>query len=477
VIARRLAPSALLRLLLVLAGSLLLLGATARGQESTPVVVLPTRGVVDQVMANYLREGIERAAVGGAPAVVIQLDTPGGSLDATREIVKSMLDAPLPVLVWVGPAGARAASAGTFLTLAGHVAAMAPATNIGAATPVSGEGADIEGDMGRKVMNDTVATITAIAEERGRPVDWAVSTVEEALSYTVDEALAAGAIDIKADSIRDLLDQADGRTVAVQGEDVVLATSGVPYAELAMNPFQQFLHILSDPNIAFILLTLGFYGLFFELQNPNWVTGILGAFAIILAFIGFGSLPLNVAGVLLVGLALILFLLEMTITSHGLLAVGGLVAFALGASAFYTQPGDPLAPTVAVAWEIIAAMTALTAVVIGGLAVLVVRNRRAPQLVMGVSHIREPLVPLGTPGTVRRDLLPEGSVYAKGEEWTARTRDGSTLPRSTPVRVVGHDGLTVIVERLPDDDEDGGQAVGGSPWLPRRDETRAERMV
>ncbi len=241
--------------------------------------------------------------------------------------------------MWVGPAGSRAASAGTFLTLAAHVAAMAPATNIGAATPISGDGSDIPDDLGAKVLADTIATITSIAEERGRPVDWAVSTVEDAASYTVDEALAAGAIDIKASSVEDLLAQADGRLVEVAGRELALQTAGATVERVDMNPLQGFLHLLSDPNIAFILFTLGFYGLFFELQNPNWVTGILGAFAIILAFIGFGSLPLNIAGLLLVGLALILFLLEMTITSHGLLAVGGLVAFALGASAFYTQPG------------------------------------------------------------------------------------------------------------------------------------------
>ena len=377
----------------------------------------------------------------------------------------------------MGPAGSRAASAGTFLTLAAHVAAMAPATNIGAATPISGDGSDIPDDLGDKVLADTIATITAIAEERGRPVDWAVSTVEDAASYTVDEALAAGAIDIKASSIDDLLAQAEGRVVEVAGRELTLQTAGAAVERVDMNPLQGFLHLLSDPNIAFILFTLGFYGLFFELQNPNWVTGILGAFAIILAFIGFGSLPLNIAGLLLVGLALILFLLEMTITSHGLLAVGGLVAFALGASAFYTQPGDPLAPTVAVAWPIIAGMTGLTALVIGGLAVIVMRNRRAPQLALGASHITEPLVPVGTQAVVRRDLLPDGSVYALGEEWTALARDGSTLARGTPVRVVGHDGLTVIVERLPDDDAVAGRSAVGSPLLRPRDERHAERTV
>ena len=340
--------------------------------------------------------------------------------------------------MWVGPAGSRAASAGTFLTLAAHVAAMAPATNIGAATPISGDGSDIPDDLGAKVLADTIATITSIAEERGRPVDWAVSTVEDAASYTVDEALVAGAIDIKASSVEDLLAQADGRLVEVAGRELALQTAGATVERVDMNPLQGFLHLLSDPNIAFILFTLGFYGLFFELQNPNWVTGILGAFAIILAFIGFGSLPLNIAGLLLVGLALILFLLEMTITSHGLLAVGGLVAFALGASAFYTQPGDPLAPTVAVAWPIIAAMTGLTALVIGALVVIVVRNRRAPQLAMGTSHIAQPLVALGTSAIVRRRSAARGQRLrgrrgvdgARGRWQHAGTRHAGSCRRS-----------------------------------------------
>ncbi len=467
----------LVRSLILSVGVLALLVGSAQAQGKPRVVVLPATGVVDQVMAGFVREGITAAAASGAAAVVIELDTPGGSLDATRDIVQAQLSAQIPVLVWVGPAGSRAASAGTFLTLAAHVAAMAPATNIGAATPISSDGSDIPDDLGKKVLQDTIATITAIAEERGRPVDWAVSTVEEAASYTVDQALAAGAIDLKAESIDDLLAQADGRTVEVAGRPVTLDVAGATLDRAGMNPLQGFLHLLSDPNIAFILFTLGFYGLFFELQNPNWVTGILGAFAIILAFIGFGSLPLNIAGLLLVGLALLLFLLEMTITSHGLLAVGGLVAFALGASAFYTQPGDPLAPAVAVAWPVIALMTGLTALVIGGLVVLVVRNRRAPQLVMGASHIRGPLVPLGTSATVRRDLLPEGSIYGAGEEWTARASDGSRLARGTPVRVVGHDGLTVIVERLPAEGPTGNQAAGSAPPLRPRDEPRTERTV
>jgi membrane-bound serine protease (ClpP class) len=449
---RRITPLSIVRSLLLLLGTVSLLASTVAAQdEAAPggtVIVLPTSGVVDQIMAEYLRTGIERAVNDGAAAVVIELDTPGGSLEATREIVQSELSAEVPVMVWVGPAGARAASAGTFLTLAAHVASMAPATNIGAATPINSDGSDIGEDLGAKVLNDTIATITSIAEERGRPVEWAVSTVRDARSFTVDEALAAGAIDFKADSIEDLLAQADGATVNVAGEPMVLETAGAEVERLGMNPFQSFLHLLSDPNIAFILFTLGFYGIFFELQNPNYVTGILGAFALILAFIGFGSLPLNVAGLLLIGLAVILFVLEWTVTSGGLLTVGGLVAFALGASALYTEPGDPVAPSVSVSPEVIVIMTALTGAVMLGILYVLMRQRRRPQTVIGVSHLVGPLLPLGTQGEVRGALAPVGTIFAAGEEWTARTSDARVLERGTPVRVSGNDGMVLLVESL-----------------------------
>lgn len=437
------------RLLPLVAGLLVLFGTTVRGAEPGSVVVLPTKGIVDQVMAGYLREGINAAAQDDAAAVVVRLDTPGGSLDSTREIVQTLLEAPLPVIVWVAPAGARAASAGTFITLAASVAAMAPGTNIGAATPVGGQGEDIGGDLGNKVLNDTIANITAIATERGRPVDWAVSTVADAKSYTVDEALAAGAVDIKAATLDDLLAQADGRTVSVRGEPWVLETKGAPTTEDSMNPLQAFLHLLADPNIAFILFTLGFYGLLFELQNPNFVTGILGAFAIILAFIGFGSLPLNIAGLLLIGLAIVLFVLELTVTSHGLLAIGGLVAFVLGASALYTETGDPTAPAVEVAVPIIVTMTALTAAFVAVVLWAALRTRRMPPVNVGVgsSDVSSDLV--GVEGEVRRALLPSGTVYAAGEEWTARTADGRSLERGTPVRIRGREGLVLIVDPVP----------------------------
>jgi membrane-bound serine protease (ClpP class) len=308
-------------------------------------------------------------------------------------------------------------------------------------------------------------------------VDWAVSTVAEAKSFTVDEALAAGAIDLKAESIEDLLAQAHGMTVHVAGGDVVLATSGAAVERLDMNPFQSFLHLLSDPNIAFILFTLGFYGIFFELQNPHFVTGILGAFALILAFIGFGSLPLNIAGLLLIGLAIVLFVLELTVTSGGLLTIGGLVAFALGASALYTQPGDPMAPAVQVDWQIIAIMTLLTALFLGGVLYAAWRNRRMPPVNIGAGGLEQPLLASGTRGAVRRGLAPLGTVYASGEEWSARTVDGSALERGTAVRVVGQDGMVLIVERLRPDEM--GERAGADGPAGRRagGADAAERMA
>jgi membrane-bound serine protease (ClpP class) len=432
--------------ILVAVGLVGLLAAGVSGQAPGRVVVLTATGVVDQVMAGYLAEGVRRAADTDAEAVVVRLDTPGGSLDATRSIVQTLLDARVPVIVWVGPPGARAASAGTFITLASNIAAMAPGTNIGAATPVGGQGEDIEGDLGEKVLNDTIASITAIAEARGRPVEWAVSTVRDARSDTVDEAIAAGAVDVKAANLDQLLAAVDGMTVETAAGGATLATAEAPVDEMAMNPLQAFLHLLADPNIAFILFTLGFYGLLFELQNPNFVTGILGAFALILAFVGFGSLPLNVAGLLLVGLAIILFVLELTVTSHGLLAIGGLVAFVLGASALYTEPGTPTAPSVEVAMPVLAAMTALTAAFLAGILWVAWRTHRMPPVIIGVADRHAAILPPGTTGDVRRPLAPRGVVYAAGEDWTARSADGRPVAQGTPVRIVGHDGLTLLVE-------------------------------
>ncbi len=423
-------------------GLVLLLASPALGKEGDRVYVMPTSGVVDQIMDGYIRDGIAKAAREGAAAVVIQLDTPGGDLTATHNIVKTILAAPVPVIVWVGPSSSRAASAGTFITLAAHVAVMAPEARIGAATPISGEGQDLEGDLGAKILQDTQALLRIISEARTRNLDWALTTVTESKAYTASEAVAAGGVDGIASSVADAIGFASGRTINLSGTPVTLDLSGATTVDLSMNPLQGLLHLISDPNIAFVLFTLGFYGLLFELQNPNWVTGILGGIAIILAFIGFGSLPLNVGGLLLIGLAVLLFILEFTVTSHGLLTVGGIVCFVLGAAALYTEPGTPTAPDVSVAWPVIATMTVLTAAFMFLIAYFALRTRQM--------KTAEGLIGAGLPsnalGEVRRPLTPVGSVYAGGEEWSARSADERPLERGTSVRVVGQEGLTLVVE-------------------------------
>jgi membrane-bound serine protease (ClpP class) len=424
----------------------LVLGAAAPAHAEDGAAeawVMPTTGVVDSVMAGYLSEGVAKAAREGAEVVVVELNTPGGSLDATQKITSTFLEADVPVIVWVAPAGGRAASAGTFITLAAHLAWMAPGTNIGAASPVSSSGEDIGGTLGEKVMNDAIANITAIAQARGRPVDWAVSTVKEAKSYSASEAVAAGAVDGIAATIEEVLAAADGRTVTLTGgREVTLATADAVPVEVPMNPFQGLLHLLADPNIAFILFTVGFYGLIFELQNPNFVTGILGAIALLLAFVGFGSLPLNVAGLLLIVLGIVLVFLETQVTSHGLLAIGAAICVALGAAALYTEPGTPTAPDVSVALPVIATVVITTGAFAALIAVVAYRTRHAPQSPVLVGSLQV----VGQAGKVAHPIDPVGSVLAVGEEWTARSADGRAIPRGAPVRVVRQDGLVLYVE-------------------------------
>jgi membrane-bound serine protease (ClpP class) len=431
--------------LLMVAGLLLAACATDSTERAGSIVVLPTTGVVDNVMAGYIDGGVRHAAEDGAIAVIIELDTPGGSLPATGIITQALLNAPLPVIVWVGPPGAKAASAGTFITLSANLAYMAPGTNIGAASPVSSTGDDIPGTLGEKVKNDAIASITSIAEARGRPVDAAVATVKDATSYPASQAVSLGLVDGLAESLEAVAEAADGEIVQVDGSPVTLATAGAPLVELPMNPFQGLLHLLSDPNIAFILFTIGFYGLLFELQSPNFVTGILGGLAIILAFVGFGSLPLNLAGLLLIGLGLLLIALEPTVTSHGMLTVGGLICLALGASALYTEPGSPTAPDVTVAVPVILAVVGTLGLLMAFVTAAAIRTRHMASTAGTVGTA----VATGALGAVRRPLSPIGSVYVAGEEWTARTEDEQPLERGTPVRIVRIDGLTAIVEPDP----------------------------
>jgi membrane-bound serine protease (ClpP class) len=427
---------------MVLAGWLLL--ATSASAAGGEVVVLPTTGIVDQGMARYLADGIARAEAEDAKAVVIKLNTPGGSLQSTNDIVGTLLEAKLPVIVWVAPAGGFAASAGTFITLASNIAVMAPGTSIGAASPVTGEGGDIQGTEGQKVLNDAIAKISEIARVRHRNVEWAADAVRNARSAGAAEAVQVGAVDGLAANLDEVIAFANGREVEVRGEKVTLDLSGVTTRELPMNAFQSFIRLLSDPTIAFLLFSVGSAGLLAELWSPNFVTGILGALAIILAFIGLGTLPLNVGGLLLILLGIVLFGLELTVTSHGLLGVGGLICFALGASALFTEPGDPFEPVVRVATPVLvtAVVTAAALMALVVFAAIRTRNMPAPVGVVGSG----PAVTPGAEGVVRRPLEPVGSIYTAGEEWSARSADGRPLERGSRVRVVKVDGLTLTVE-------------------------------
>ena len=419
-------------------------------QAATPhVVLLPLTGIVDQVMASYVHDGIASAASSGAAAVVLEIDSPGGSLDTTRSITQDILGSSIPVITWVAPQGARAASAGTFITLAGAVAVMAPGTNIGAASPVGENGEDLTGNEATTVMNDAVANITAIAEARGRNVAWAVSAVRSSTSSSASEAVNGGAVDGIAATLADVLAFASGRVVQAGTRVVTLSLVGAQVQQLAMNPLQQLLHLLADPNLAFVLFVLGAYGLILEFVHPNLVTGALGGVALILAFLGFGSLPLNLAGLLLIVLALALFAADLTVTSHGLLTLAGLACFVLGAGVLYTQP-TPVEPGIGVAWPVIGGMVVVTGAFMLVVVAAAWRVRQRVRLPVGmggsVADGTSP-VPVDMPASVRSPLVPLGTVYAGGEEWSARSADGVAMNRGARVRVIGQDGLVLLVER------------------------------
>jgi membrane-bound serine protease (ClpP class) len=438
-------PIAVLRLLpLVMSGLALALAAIAgpvRAADAA-VIVLPTTGDVDGAMAQYLADGITRAENEGSPAVVVQLNTPGGRLDATAKITGELLESPVPVIVWVSPAGGRAASAGTFITLASNLSYMAPGTNIGAASPIASDGGDIGGTLGVKVKNDAIANISAIAHARGRPVAWAASTVSDAKSYSAQEAVAAGAVDGIAATLPDVLAAANGKTVTVAGgRSVTLALAGVSSEIVEMSPFQAFIRLLANPSLAFVLFVIGILLLVFELGNPNIVSGIAGAVALVLAFIGFADLPVNVAGLVLIGFGIVLLLLETQFTSHGLLAIVAAAFVAVGAGTLYGNFGAPTVPGVEVALPVIVTMTGLTAAFGALIAVTAYRTRRMRSSPVLVGSLRV----AGEAGVVSTEINPLGTVHAVGEEWTARSEDGRPLARGALVEIVRQDGLTLYV--------------------------------
>lgn len=431
-----------------------IVGLTApAAADGDQVARLELNGVIDQVNAAFIEEALRVANEQGTAAVVVQIDSPGGELSSMDRIIKAMLGSEIPVIAWVGPEGARAGSAATFITLAGDVAAMAPNTNIGAASVVSGSGEDLPDTLGEKVTNDAVARIRSLAEAQDRNADWAESAVREAASINATQAVSMEppVVDLLAADIPTLLaaidegERADGRAFAFDGEPIP-PLAELPIVDIEMNVGQQFLHALSDPNVAFILFTIGFYGIIAEFFYANGFSGVMGGIALVLAFIGSNALPLNIGGLLLIVIGVVLFALEMTIASYGLLTVGGLVAFVLGAFALWTgvETGE-LELQISVSPWIIAVLAAVGVVYAWVLVRAVMQMRRG-----GVVANKPIAALVGGMATAQTLIAPTGIAYAGGESWSARSLDVEINP-GTPLRVVDVEGLELIVEPVPAD--------------------------
>src|SRR3989441_1818226 len=403
----------------------------ATAAAPAPVATIDIEGVINPVTLRLVGIAIDRAQAEGAQALVIQLDTPGGLERSMRAIVQRMMNADVPVIVFVAPTGGRAASAGVFITMAAPVAAMAPATNIGAASPVAlGGGADKT--MMKKVENDAAAFIRTVALERGRNADWAEKAVRQAVAITEREAVKLKVIDLIADSVPDLLDKIDGRTVKLPKGTTTLATKGAPVRPIEIGFRDRFLNVITYPNVAYVLMMLGMLGLFFELSNPGVILpGVIGGVSLILAVFAFQSLPINYAGLLLILFGIVLLVAEIKIVSHGVLAIGGIISMALGSLMLFDSPEVGFR----VSWWVIAPTVGATA----GLFLFVVAA--------GVRALGRPPATgaeglVGKTATVRERLGPEGQVMVSGEIWRA-VAEGEPLEPGAQVRIVGGGGLTL----------------------------------
>jgi len=412
--------------------------ALSQAQEGGQIEVLRVEGAITPVVVEYVERAIEAAEANGANLLIITLDTPGGSVEVTRRLTSRMTAARVPIVVYVAPTGAHAASAGTFVTLAAHVAAMAPGTSIGAASPIASGGEEMGETAKEKAISILEADVAGLARRRGEEaVEWARKAVREAKAATEEEALELGVIDLIATDLDDLLEQLDGRQVEVAGTEVVLETRGASLHEAEMDPVERFLHVITDPNIAFILVTLGMNGLLFELSSPGgWVAGVVGAICLLLGLYGLGVLEANWIGLFLIVVAFVLFVLDIKAPTHGVLTLGGLVSFVFGSMLLFDSPyyeiSRPLVFGVALATA-------------GFFAFAVAKAIRA--------QTRQPTTGLegmvGRTADARTDLDPEGSVFLMGEWWEALAEDGP-IPKGETVVVVGYEGFRLRVRRQGD---------------------------
>ncbi len=409
--------------------------APVQAQESPPLVVHGRwEGAIGPMTVSYFDRLLVAANELAADVLVVELDTPGGLDASMRDIIKGLLAAEVPVAVYVHPGGARAASAGVFITMAAHLAVMTPGTNIGAASPVALAG-QMDSTMAAKVTNDAAAYARSIALLRGRNVAWAEEAVRKAVSATAEEAVALDIVDLLADDLDDLLTKIDGRGVELPSGPHTVCAAGARLTEVPISLRERLLALLADPNIAYIFMLLGTYGLIFELQNPGAILpGVVGVISLLIAFMSFQTLPVDYTGLALIGLAIVLFILEIKITSYGLLSLGGVVAMVLGSLMLF----DTMEPAMRVSIQVIVLMVVLTALFFlfaVGLG-LKAQQRRVTTGGEGL---------MGERGTARGRLGPEGTIHVHGEFWYARSADGTPIEDGTRVEVVRVEGLVVHV--------------------------------
>ncbi|MCU0373892.1 MAG: nodulation protein NfeD [Chitinophagaceae bacterium] len=411
-------------------------GLQALAQKPGSMVRLTVDGAINPVVAEYIKNGVQQAENQQAAALILHLNTPGGLLKSTREIVNYMLDARVPIVVYVTPSGGHAGSAGVFITMAAHVAAMAPGTNIGAAHPVNLQGA-MDSIMSSKSTNDAAAFIRSIAEKRGRNATWAEEAVRSSAALAETEAVKQNVVNLIADNEADLLKQINGWEVVVQQATVKLQTANAPVQDVHMTWVQKLLNYISDPNIAYILLLLGIYGIIFEFYSPGiGFPGVVGGISLILAFYAMQTLPVNVAGLALIALAVALFVLEIYSPTHGILGLGAVVSLLLGSLML-------IKPDAGFEWARLSLGVIIPAVILSALFFLAIAGiglrAQKGKVVTGAEGI------VGARGLVLTPLAPVGSIRVQGEIWQAETT-GKPVEEGMQVEVVALEGLKLKVK-------------------------------